>query len=431
MAFALVIAIVSSGVRMQHAATTWPDLVGAIPQGPHRRQDHTVAIIRIARFWQGGGKAAATQAPAVIAADPLLDSLDAFGSESDATFQAPAAGGAAPSGNRGRRPQIPAITRRVAGAALTWATVVLVSGTAAAAVWTYQIRAASAPETGSLTIQTSPAGLPVGVNGQAAGVTPLTITLAPATYAIQVGSGARRRDLTVDIAAGRSVLQHLETAAPAELAASPTGSLQVVTEPAGKIVSIGGVDRGRSPVTIDALPAGDHILTVRGTTGSVRRTVTVKAGETVSLVMSAATPGAPAAGWLSVRAASRLELREHGTLIGTTETDRIMLPAGDHDIEIVNDAVGYRSTRQVEVLSGRTTTVPVELPFGSISINAQPWAEVWIGGERIGDTPIANVTKRIGSYEVVLRHPELGERRETVLVTLRHAARLGVDMRAR
>ena len=63
-------------------------------------------------------------------------------------------------------------------------------------------------------------------------------------------------------------------------------------------------------------------------------------------------------------------------------------------------------------MPGKTTTVAVNLPSGSISINAQPWAEVWIAGERVGETPIANISRRVGSYEIVLRHPQLGERRE-------------------
>ena len=36
---------------------------------------------------------------------------------------------------------------------------------------------------------------------------------------------------------------------------------------------------------------------------------------------------------------------------------------------------------------------------------------------------------RLGQHEVLLRHPQLGERRETVLVTMRQPARLGVDLR--
>jgi hypothetical protein len=95
----------------------------------------------------------------------------------------------------------------------------------------------------------------------------------------------------------------------------------------------------------------------------------------------------------------------------------------------VNDALGYRSSRKIAVVAGQTTSSRVEMPSGSLSINAQPWAEVWVGGERIGETPIANLSRAIGSYEVVFRHPQLGERRENVVVTLQQPARLGVDMR--
>jgi hypothetical protein len=108
-----------------------------------------------------------------------------------------------------------------------------------------------------------------------------------------------------------------------------------------------------------------------------------------------------------------------------------MLPAGTHDIEFVNEAVGYRSSRQVEILPGKTATVAIALPHGTISINAQPWAEVWIAGERIGETPLANISRPVGTYEIVFRHPQLGERRENVLVTLRQPVRLGIDMRGR
>ena len=66
----------------------------------------------------------------------------------------------------------------------------------------------------------------------------------------------------------------------------------------------------------------------------------------MSLVISPTAPVTPAPGWLSVQSDTRLELRERGKLIGTTETEQLMLPAGAHDIELVNEAIGYRSSRQ-------------------------------------------------------------------------------------
>jgi hypothetical protein len=159
--------------------------------------------------------------------------------------------------------------------------------------------------------------------------------------------------------------------------------------------------------------------------------VNVKAGETVSLVLSTIAPAVAAPGWLAVSSPVVMQLRESGQLIGTTEAEKIMLPAGDHDIEIVNDSIGFKESRRVTVVGGKIASAPIVLPTGLLSINAQPWAEVWVDGERIGETPIANLAARLGSHEVVFRHPQLGERRQTILVTLHQPARLGVDLRSK
>jgi hypothetical protein len=56
---------------------------------------------------------------------------------------------------------------------------------------------------------------------------------------------------------------------------------------------------------------------------------------------------------------------------------------------------------------------------------------VWVDGDRVGDTPMGNISLPIGIHDVLFRHPELGEQRQTVTVTLNGPARLSVDMRKR
>ena len=73
--------------------------------------------------------------------------------------------------------------------------------------------------------------------------------------------------------------------------------------------------------------------------------------------------------------------------------------------------------------------VALDLPRAPLSVNAVPWAQVSVDGRAIGDTPIGNSMETIGRHEVVFRHPELGERRASVLVTLKGPARVSVDMR--
>jgi serine/threonine-protein kinase len=66
-----------------------------------------------------------------------------------------------------------------------------------------------------------------------------------------------------------------------------------------------------------------------------------------------------------------------------------------------------------------------------VSINAVPWAEVFIDGTRVGETPLANVQQTLGPHEVVFRHPQLGERRVNTVITLKETNRISVDMRQR
>ena len=126
-----------------------------------------------------------------------------------------------------------------------------------------------------------------------------------------------------------------------------------------------------------------------------------------------------------------VQVFEEDRLIGTNETERLMLPAGPHQLDIVNAASGYRARRTVTVMPGKVTAIAVDIPNGMLAINALPWAEVWLDGERLGPTPIGNVAASIGRHEVVFRHPALGEQRRTVVVPLTGTGRISVDMSTR
>jgi len=287
--------------------------------------------------------------------------------------------------------------------------------------------AATAAATGTLNVTTNPTGAEVRVDGQAAGVTPLTLTLKAGPHNVELRGSGEPRIVPVTITAGTQATQYLELprAAPASV-----GQLQVRTEPAGAPVSVDGVPRGRSPVLVDNLRPGDHAVVVDSEYGAVRHTVAVTAATTASLVVPL-TPaeGSPVSGWLSVTAPVDVQIFENKRLLGTSQSDRIMVSAGRHEIEIVNEVLGYRSVKTVQVPAGRVAAIKVEWPRGTIAINAVPWAEVWIDGDRVGETPIGNHTLPIGPHEIVFRHPELGELRHAATVTMNAPARVSVDLR--
>lgn len=169
-------------------------------------------------------------------------------------------------------------------------------------------------------------------------------------------------------------------------------------------------------------------MTLEGETGSVTQKVTIEAGVPASLVVPMGAAGNVGSGWVAVTAPVVLELYEKGRLLGNTGIDRIMLAAGRHEIELVNEAMAYRETRTVQVASNRVSGITITLPKGSVSINASPWASVSIDGENIGDTPIGNHPITIGPHEVVFRNPQLGEQRRVITVTQQSPVRLSVDL---
>ena len=292
-------------------------------------------------------------------------------------------------------------------------------------------RSAVAPETGSLRVTSEPNGAPVSIDGTARGTTPLEVALAPGTHNVTVGDGSQARSQPVTVTRGSTFSLHLGLGAlPAASVGAGTGSLQVSTEPGGARVSIDGVPHGVAPVTITNLKVGDHVVTVRGNSGdAVNRTVTIHEGTVASLLVSMNVPGGFASGWLALTSSVPLQILEKGTIIGTTETPRILLPTGTHELEFVNAELGYRVTRTVQIAAGQTAAIGLKPPMGTISINAVPWAEVWIDGQRAGETPIGNFAVAIGQHELIFRHPDLGEQRRAVTVGVTSPVRISADMR--
>jgi hypothetical protein len=167
-------------------------------------------------------------------------------------------------------------------------------------------------------------------------------------------------------------------------------------------------------------------------TGTATEQVLIEAGKAASLFVPLAAPAAgTAAGWISVPAPVDVQLFENGRYLGSSRIDRIMLPAGRHDLDVVNEALGFSQRHTVRVAAGEVTTLKIAWPTGNLAINAVPWAEAFVDSRSVGETPIGSIQVPIGPHEIVLRHPQLGERSVTVTVTARETARVGIDLRAK
>jgi hypothetical protein len=324
-----------------------------------------------------------------------------------------------------RETPTPARTRRWIAAAA----VLLCVGGAAFFGRQLLVPSAVAEVPGTLVVSTNPPGFQVFIDGHPRGVTPLSIELAAGAHELKLATDGEPRIIPITITAGSTVSQTLEFATTA---APSTGQLSIRTEPPGALVKIDGTPNGTTPLTVDALTPGAHSVTLESDVTSVTQEVLIEAGTTASLVVPMTAPqGVPVSGWISVTAPAELEVYENGQLLGTSQTDRIMVSAGRHEFELVNTALGYRITRVVTVAPGKVSPLTLEWPKGIVAVNAQPWADVWIGGERIGETPIGNISLPLGTHDITFRHPQLGEQVVRATVTAGAPTRVSVDMRKR
>lgn len=206
------------------------------------------------------------------------------------------------------------------------------------------------------------------------------------------------------------------------------GELHVRTDERGAVVIVDGQKRGTTPLTVKGLAPGPH--RVRLVTGriSVEETVTVESGVASSLVVRMVS-SRPAAGWVDVAMPFEVHIFEEGRLVGTSAQPRLQFRAGEHRLMLINQALGYRALERVRVRSGEVAKLQPRVPTGLLSINALPWAEVWIDRRPAGTTPLANLRVPLGTHEIRFHHPDFGEQTRRVVVTALEPARVGLGFR--
>jgi hypothetical protein len=325
----------------------------------------------------------------------------------------------------------------VTGVAPWWRVVALVCALAALGqggfIWW---RLASSPSgllgtNGTLKVESKPMGAQVKIDGEVKGVTPLSVSLPAGAHVMEIVAGSEPRVIPLSITAGQTLAQYVEL-----VGVSALGRLSIQSAPAGATVLLDGQPRGQTPLELPDVAAGDHELVLDLNGQRVRQTVTVASGitTTVDLPMAAAVEAAgmfpaalPTTGTLLVQAPFEMQVLVNGAPKGVSGA-RLTLSPGTHSVEIVSRTLGFTTTATVEIVAGRTSRVPVTLPSGTAHLNATPWAEVWIDGEKVGDTPIGNLSLPAGPHEIVFRHPELGERAHAATVRVGEPLRLSVNL---
>lgn len=275
------------------------------------------------------------------------------------------------------------------------------------------------PKTGTAEIQSVPDGAEVWMNGRQIGVTPMRAEFAVGSHEVELRHRGTTRSLILDVLPNATVVQRIEWAAPR----GAVGRLRIESEPAGAIVAIDGRPRGVTPLTADDLTAGRHAVDLTHQGNTVHETVDIKPSKTTTLRTSVYQ------GWLALFSPIDLKAAFDGRPLVLDDQNRALLPAGPHELTLQNKKLGFLETRSIAIKPGETTAVSVELPKTMLTVTASGPGDVWIDGTRVGDAPIVDLPIEIGTHDVLVRSPEFGERRLTVIATVA-PVRVAVDLAA-
>ena len=289
---------------------------------------------------------------------------------------------------------------------------------------------ASAVKEGTLALESKPQAR-VYIDDAPRGMTPLRLDLPAGPHRVRLEANSKARTLTVGVVAGAEVTQSIDLDRAVQ-----TGSLFVRSDPAGAKVLVDNKPAGVTPITVLDLSPGSHTVSVTGTDGAnARQSVQVEAGATATLRLSldrpqvaeasTASAAEPSNGWVLVDAPIEMQVLQGGRQIGTSGR-RLTLAPGSYDLQL--RAADYSTAKHVDVSAGRVARIEVNVPDGTVNLNAAPWAEVYLDGRSLGETPIANASVSAGTHEVIFRNPQFIEMRQMVTVASGKATRLAVTL---
>jgi hypothetical protein len=78
----------------------------------------------------------------------------------------------------------------------------------------------------------------------------------------------------------------------------------------------------------------------------------------------------------------------------------------------------------VDIKPGAVAALTIQLPPATIEIVAPAEAEILVDGQPVGQAPLGPLPVAVGTREIVMRHPTLGERRQVVSVTYKSPVRI-------
>jgi hypothetical protein len=181
-----------------------------------------------------------------------------------------------------------------------------------------------------------------------------------------------------------------------------------VTAPAGARVTLDGKPRGTAPVELKGITPGSHTLELQSGSSTTKRTIVVRPG---GRFVADENIGP---GFLSVVSKNPLEIyfrrKTHRHDRRRQDRDDARHPHG----HAPQPAHGRAQRADRRNQGGEVSAYTNKPATGRLVVDTAPGAEVFIDGESVGTAPLAALEVAVGERTIVVRHPELGEKRVTM-----------------
>jgi len=94
-----------------------------------------------------------------------------------------------------------------------------------------------------------------------------------------------------------------------------------------------------------------------------------------------------------------------GRRLGPLPLSRARVPAGTHRLRVTATGLEAVHQERMVIAGGASLTREVRFAKGKLNIDAEPWADVWVDGARLGQTPLAGREVWEGTHAVRLTGP--------------------------
>ncbi|HVP95160.1 MAG TPA: PEGA domain-containing protein [Methanoregulaceae archaeon] len=263
------------------------------------------------------------------------------------------------------------------------------------------------PAPGSVRVTSTPSLATVYLDNVNKGTTPLTLdNVGAGSHTILLRKiGYNDYRTSINVISGKTVT----VSATLTVAGQKTGTLNIKSIPSGATISLDGVNKGSTPMTISNILAGSHALILKKTGyQDYKAIVLVVAGRTTNLSfsMSKLPPTTGSITINSIPAGATILL--DGVSKGTTNRTLDDISPGTH--AIVVQKTGYvNNMTNVTVVAGKTETYTAKMSLiqattGTIVIKSRPvGATVFLDSVNKGYSPITLSNIAPGIHSVILR----------------------------